>query len=459
MSRPEYGLGLKIGNIKVMGYGSNGTLGNTKLQAPKPMKPPGCKGASDNALERIQHSCVKCGKKFAHAAIFFCDQCDGFVDVDYDLSRVDIREHENPLMRYFDLLPIANPQNLLWVDCGNTPCVHAAELGKALGIRRLYLKDETLNPTWTTKDRMASVVLSFFNEIGVREFVTSSTGNSSTSLAAGVIKYPFFTLHLFVAADFLDRLNFRRAPNIKVYSLEGATFVEAFAEAGKFAAKNGILSERGFFNPARREGLKLAFLEAVDQMPVPPDWYFQAVSSAMGVYGAYKGAMQYVSLGRLKKVPKFCCVQQDLCSPMVNAWQEHSPVIRPHHIVHKPAGIARAILRGNPTRTYPYAYNIVKQCGGAFVLVTQDEIRQARTMIWELEGIPACANSACTIAALKKMLAAGSIDKEEVVLINITGRERDDTHLSLSPADVTVWPEDRWRRSSAQPESDALGRR
>ncbi len=423
------------------------------------MKPPGGRDSIEKKeLERIRYTCVKCGKRFPHAPIFFCDQCGGFIDVDYDLSMVNIVDSENPLEKYFDLLPIANPQNLLWVGCGNTPCVRARELGKALGIRRLYLKDETPNPTWTTKDRMASVVLSFFNDTGVKEFVTSSTGNSSTALAAGVIKYPYFSIHLFVAADFLDRLNFKPASNINVYSLEGATFVEAFAEAGKYAAANDIISERGFFNPARREGLKLAFLEAADQMPVSPDWYFQAVSSAMGVYGAYKGALQYVALGRLKKVPKFCCVQQDQCSPMVNAWQEQSPLIREHHIVHRPSGVARAILRGNPTRTYPQTYRIVKQCGGEFVMVTQSEILEARRLIWDLEGIPACANSACTIAALKKMLAGGQIDNEEVILANITGRERDDTHFSLAPADVVVWQEDQWRQPVKWPESGSLGR-
>jgi len=151
-------------------------------------------------------------------------------------------------------------------------------------------------------------------------------------------------------------------------------------------------------------------------------------------------------------VPKFCCVQQDLCCPMVKAWQEQSPVIREHHIFQKPAGVARAILRGNPTRTYPYAYNIVNRWGGDFVMVTQSEIMEARTMIQDLEGIPACANSACTIAALKKMLSAGRIDKEEVVLANITGRERDETHFTLTPADVIVWPEDQWRR---QPETNS----
>lgn len=410
----------------------------------------GCSNFMEKSLKRIQHACVKCGKQYPHAPIFFCDHCKGFIDIDYDLSMVNIVENDNPLKRYMDLLPVADPENLLWVGCGNTPCVHARSLGRLLGMRHLYLKDETSNPTWTTKDRMASVVLSYFNEVGVKEFITSSTGNSSTSLAAGVIKYPIFKLHLFIAADFLDRLNIEPASNIVVYSLKGATFVEAFAEAGRFASKRNIISERGFFNPARREGLKLAFLEAVDQMPVSPNWYFQAVSSAMGVYGAYKGASQYVALGRLAKMPKFCCVQQDLCSPMVKAWQDNSPVIREHHIFHRPSGIARAILRGNPTRTYPFIYNIIKRWGGDFVMVTQSEILEARQMIWEMEGIPACANSACTIAALKKMLAQGHIDREEVVLANLTGRERDDTHSTLSPDDVIVWEEDQWRHNDSQ---------
>ena len=383
----------------------------------------------------FQQRCVKCGKAFPHAATFFCDACDGFLDVDYDLSRVRLRHSDNPLERYFDLLPVRDAANQLWLGCGNTPCLHARELGRKLGLERLYLKDETANPTWTTKDRMASVVLSFFRDVGVREFVSSSTGNSSTALAVGAQKHPEFTVHLFVAEDFLDRVNIADSPNVRVYVLEGGTFVEAFQTAAEFAKQRGLLAERGFFNVSRREGLKLAFLEALDQLPAAPDWYFQAVSSAMGVYGAYKGALQYRGLGRLAHLPRFCCVQQETCCPMVKAWNDGSPVIQPQHLVPHPTGIAKAILRGDPRRSYPAIYPIVKATGGQFVSVNEEEILAAQELVQSLEGIRACATSSCTVAAVQKLRERGMIAADELVVLNITGRERTTPEFPARPSE------------------------
>jgi threonine synthase len=138
---------------------------------------------------------------------------------------------------------------------------------------------------------------------------------------------------------------------------------------------------------------------------------------------------------------------------MVKAWQEDSPVIQERHIFHRPAGIARAILRGNPTRTYPFIYPIVKRFGGEFVVVTQEEILAAQKMLWNLEGIAACANSACTLAALKKLLENGQIGKGEVVLANLTGRERDDSHFPYMPTNIITWKESQWRQKHSPAEN------
>jgi threonine synthase len=397
---------------------------------------------------KLKHSCVVCGKEYPNTFDIFCDNCNGFIDIDYDMNKVTIKQDNNPLLKYFDLLPVLQQDNLTWIGCGNTPCIHAKTLGKLLGSDNLYLKDETKNPTWTTKDRMASVVLSYFKEHGIKTFATSSTGNSSTSLATAVNMFPFLKLYIFTGVEFADRLNFEISPNLKIISLEGATFVEASQEAAKFAKANGIVSEAGFFNPARREGLKLAFMEACDQMGKSPDWYFQAVSSAMGVYGTYKAAGQYHQLGRIDKIPKFCCVQQDLCSPMVKAWEEKSSIIEKHHIFEKPSGLAKAILRGNPQRSYPYIYNIVKETGGEFVMVTQKEIIEAQELVLKTEKIDICPTSACTIAALKKMLGNGVVKREEVVLVNLTGRERADTSFPKGKSDIKPIKESMWRREN-----------
>lgn len=364
------------------------------------------------------------------------------VDNRYDIGRIRLRENGNPFLRFFDLLPIRDEASLRWLGDGNTPTIHARSLGELLGLDNLYLKDETRNPTCSTKDRMASAVLSYFQDLGVREFCCSSTGNSSTSLAKGVERFPGFKLHVFVGRDFLHRMNFDSSERIKVYWVEDATFAEAHECAKAFAACTpGVMGERGFFNPARREGLKLAFMEGVLEMPAAPQWYFQAASSGMGVYGTWRGAQQLFRMGRLARLPRLVCVQQDTCAPMVRSWRAGSAVTRPEDVVHDPVGIAEAILRGNPGATYPHLFHVVQQSGGLFEAVSEAEIRDAQLMLHELEGIVACPSASTTVAAVRKLHAQGVVDDHDVIFVNVTGGLRTETvtpreYVTLSKHDL-----------------------
>jgi threonine synthase len=346
------------------------------------------------------------------------------IEAYYDLERARLYDSANPYVRYFDLLPLEEPANLLPVEHQVTPTVHAAALGRKLGLRWLYLKDETGFPTQTTKDRMAAVVLSLFRELGIREFATSSTGNSSTALAHYIRLYPGCTMYVFMGEDFVERLNFAPTEQVIVFGLRGGTFVEAFAEAAAFAGRRGIVSERGFFNPARRAGLKTAYLEAAEALSRPIDWYVQAVSSAMGVYGAYQGAMELRAMGRAASLPRLLCVQQETCCPMVRAFEAGSPVVRAQDVVREPHGIASAILRGDPRRVYPYVRQIVMESAGTFVAVSEQEMRDARRMVEDLEGISPCFDAAAAVAGLARLARAGAVAADSTVLVNLTGADR-----------------------------------
>src|SRR5262245_40074398 len=157
--------------------------------------------AGPRAKTFLRHACVRCGREFPHGFTPRCPACSGLVEVTYDLAAVNLYDSDVASERYFDLLPVREPEHLVWLGEGGTPCVHARELGGAIGLRRLYLKVESRNPTGTTKDRMAAVVLSLFAELGVREFVSTSTGNSSSSLAFGLLRHTGATMHLYVGGD------------------------------------------------------------------------------------------------------------------------------------------------------------------------------------------------------------------------------------------------------------------
>jgi threonine synthase len=161
----------------------------------------------------------------------------------------------------------------------------------------------------------------------------------------------------------------------------------------------------------------------------------------MGVYGVFKGAKELHALGRIGRLPRLLCVQQDTCAPMVSAWEDGSDRIHPAHIVHRPSGIAAAILRGNPTRAYPPVREIVIESRGTFVSVTEREIRQARHSVEDLEGISPCFSAATAVAGLAKLRRLGQLRADDTVLVNLTGRDR------REPASV---PNARWLARSSR---------
>jgi threonine synthase len=347
------------------------------------------------------------------------------IDVEYDLSGVRIDATSSDVIaRYWDLLPLTDPIGRVPTRCGNTPIVHAKRLGKKLGLENLFLKDETRNPTGTVKDRQAEIVLSWFREIGIQHFTSSATGNTSTAFSTACIANPPFEHSVFIGDRWLNRLNFPDHPRIHVWVLEGATVNEGIAFAKEWNAKHGLQPEGGLYNLGRREGLKLPFFEAVDELETSFDVYLQGISTAIGVYATYKAATQYMSLGRIDRLPRLVCVQEATCAPMVAAFRDGSETIREHHIVKNPTGIAEAIQKGDPSDSYGYIRDIVTRTRGSFEAVTADEIRTARAEIFEYEGIPACNSSATTIAALKQMIEARTVQRDERILAMITGSDR-----------------------------------
>lgn len=374
-----------------------------------------------NAFELI---CTRCGTLQGSSYQPFCNVCDGMTDSRYDLhSAVINRDTDNPYLRYYDFVPVIN-RSLLPTAAEMTPCLHAQRLGAELGLDRLFLKDETANPTGTTKYRMASISLPYLQEAGVRHFCTSSTGNSSTAYAVAITGIPGLKMSLFTGSEFYHRVNYPDTRQVDHYVLIGASFSEAFDYAAVFAAKHGFTSERGFFNVGRREGLKLAWFEAVEQIGTAIDWYVQGVSSAMGVMGVYKGAKELCAIGELATLPRLLCAQQASCAPMVHAWNEGSSVICEHHVVTQPSGIAMAILRGNPSKAYPYVYEAVQESGGEFRAVDEDAIRHARRLVLQHEGVDICYSAATAVAAMMQRARDGLFSRHETILVNLTGSDR-----------------------------------
>jgi threonine synthase len=373
---------------------------------------------------KIRLTCVRCRRGYPWSLTLICPDCGGLIDIDYDLSRATIAPEGPPMHRYFDLLPLASRDNVIDGGEGNTPCVHARELGRAIGLDNLYVKMEGANPTRTTKDRQGTQAVATFRDLGVSHFVTSSTGNSCTALARIVARYPDMKMSAFVGDEFLERLNWASAPNVTVYWLPNGSFVDAHAAARWFSEREGIAAERGFFFFGKREALKVAYLEAVEQVRRPIEAYVQGVSSAMGVYATWKGALQLQALGRIAKPPRLICVQEETCDPMVRAWRRGGATMTDADVVTMPRGLSKATLRGDARGVYTYVRDAVIESGGTFLTVSQDAMREMRALLVETEGIDACYTSAMTVAAAAALRREGQFNRDTTILLNLTGADR-----------------------------------
>jgi len=368
--------------------------------------------------------CVGCGRVQEWRLAPACDSCGGFVDVEYDLDKARIRDSGSTMERFRDLLPIRSAESMLDGGEGNTRCLHARELGKAIGLRNLWVKVEGDNPSGSTKDRQGTVVIAALCELGIDSFVTSSTGNSCTAMARIIARFPEMHLHIFVGDDFVSRVGYADAPNVSVYRLVGGSFVQAGEAAVWFARTSGYARDIGFFFFAKREALKTVYLEAALQIPHEIDVYVQSVSSGIGVYAAQRAALELRAMNLKRTLPRLICVQEESCSPMVKSFARGAETFHRDDVVAFPQGIAKATHRGDPSRTYPHVQRIVIASGGSMLSVDADAIRAARELVKETEGLEICFASAMTIAAARRSARAGQIDPAAVVLLNLTGRDR-----------------------------------
>jgi threonine synthase len=227
-----------------------------------------------------------------------------------------------------------------------------------------------------------------------------------------------------VGDEFLKRVNWVGAKNVTVYWLKNGTFVDAHNAARWWSGKSGDTSERGFFFFGKREALKAAYMEAVDQIPKPIDFYFQGISSAMGVYSTYKASKQLLGMGLIPKIPGLVCIQEETCNPMVRGWERGVDKLSPEDIIRYPRGLSKSTLRGDPSMVFKYVHDAVKDSGGIMLTALQDEMRAMQKLARELEGIDMCHTATMTLVAAERLAKSGWLAKDAVIMLNITGADR-----------------------------------
>ena len=367
--------------------------------------------------------CKECGRVYPLQPIHVCEFCFGPLEVYYDydalaraLTRRRIEQGPPTMWRYADLLP-CHAETAVDIGTGYTPLVRAPNLGRLIGLNRLYIKNDCLNPTWSFKDRVVSVAASVAREFEFDTLACASTGNLANSVSAHAARAGM-KASVFIPAD----LEQGKVIGSAVY---GPTLV---AVEGSYDDVNRLCSELGdkypwaFVNinvrPYYAEGSKTLGYEVCEQLGWrAPDHCIVPLASGSLFTKIYKGIKELAWLGLIEWADTRMSGAQALgCSPIVEAWERQSFNIRPQ----KPNTIAKSLAIGNPADGYN-ALKVIAQSHGSATAVSDDEIVQGIRLLAETEGIFAETAGGVVIAALKRLAQQGTVDPDELVVAFITG--------------------------------------
>ena len=369
--------------------------------------------------------CRNCGARFPLGPVHACAECFGPLEVGYDadlLSRVTrarIEAGPRSIWRYAGLLPVGqDPAGRVTLDPGFTPLVRADRLAAELGMRALWVKDDSANPTHSFKDRVVSVALTAARQLGFARIACASTGNLANSVAAHAARSGLESV-VFIPAD-----------------LEPAKIVQTAVYGGTLVAVEGAyddvnrlcsqLSETDEFErtafvnvnvrPYYAEGSKTLGYEVAEQLGwrLPEQVVIPAASGSL----LTKVDKAFAELVKTRLVEaadwRVFGAQSSGCAPISTAYALGRDVVEPV----RPTGIAKSLNIGNPADG-PYALDAVRRTGGAVADVGDDEIREGIELLARTTGIFAETAGGVVVATLRKLLASGALDPEaETVVLN-----------------------------------------
>ncbi len=367
--------------------------------------------------------CRECGREYPVEPLYVCDFCFGPLEIQYDydaigkvISRDRIKDGPLTMWRYEDLLPVGL-ENAVDIGVGLTPLLFAENLGRELGLRNLWVKNDAVNPTYSFKDRVVAVACTKALEFGFDTMACASTGNLAGAVAAHGAKAGLRTL-VFIPADL-------EAGKVIGAAIYGPTVV---AVKGSYDDVNRLCSEladtRGwaFVNINMRayysEGSKTLAYEVAEQLGWrAPDHVVVPVASGSLYTKVWKGLNEFASLGLIDSVnTKMHIAQAAGCAPVVQAFDEGQT----HHRIVVPDTVAKSLAIGNPADSY-YDLKIARETGGSAVAVPEPEVAEGIVLLAQTEGIFTETAGGVTVSALRHLAATGAVGPDDLVVALITG--------------------------------------
>jgi threonine synthase len=368
--------------------------------------------------------CRECGREYPKEPLYVCEYCFGPLEVDYNyekikkkLTRKVIELRPKNLWRYRELLPIdGEPTDGL--HSGFTPLIRARNLEKELGVKELYIKDDSVNhPTLSFKDRVVAVALSKAKEFGFDTVACASTGNLANSVAAQAAVADL-KRYIFIPAD----LELGKVIGTLIYNPVLVAVEGNYDQVNRLCSEIATKYRWAFVNinirPYYAEGSKTFGFEIAEQLGwKTPKHIIVPCAGGSLITKIWKGLREFQKIGLLDKVKtKIYAAQATGCCPIVTAVKENSDIIKPI----KPSTIAKSLAIGNPADGI-YAVATVKESGGWAEDVSDEEIVEAMKLLATTEGIFTETAGGVTLGVVKKLLEQGRMPKDESIVVCITG--------------------------------------
>ncbi|GAA1657444.1 threonine synthase [Kribbella alba] len=365
-------------------------------------------------------SCRACGAKSELGPFYACMECFGPLEVGYEfptITREEIEAGPKNIWRYQPLLPVpVDVASFPNTEPGYTRLIDAGNLARELGLRKLWVKDDSGNPTHSFKDRVVASALSATRELGMKVFACPSTGNLANAVAAAAARAGIRSV-VFIPHD-LER------PKVITTAVYGGTLV---AVEGNYDDVNKLASEIAgeeegwaFVNvnvrPYYSEGSKTLAFEIAEQLGWRiPQQVVIPVASGSQLTKIDKGFTELGKLGLVDATDyKIYGAQATGCSPVAQAFRDGYDVVKPV----KPDTIAKSLAIGNPADG-PYVLDVARRTGGVIEDVSDEEVIQGIQLLARTEGIFTETAGGVTVATLKKLIETGQLDPEaETVIIN-----------------------------------------